>query len=94
MNSKELKELSQVLGSDNLKTHATLSEYVLMKIGKWQIEGYIKDDYLKIVISDGYVTDFPIYYGDGKTAFDFGWDKNSEIVKRVNQLYFENNEGV
>lgn len=91
MQMNELKQLSKDMTNLQHKTYSSIGSYVLAKIGKWQVEGYIdKFQDFRIVVSDEWQTDYPIHYGNGKVAFDFNWDSNSEIVRIVSQLYKEN----
>jgi len=57
----------------SLELLTTLGEYVVLKDFKnnQQIEAYHnRHGELRFVITDGYITDFPIFYGNGRYAMD------------------------
>jgi hypothetical protein len=56
-----------------LEIQTTMGEYIVLRDFKndCQIEAYHnKYGELRFVVTDGFVTDFPIFYGNGKYAMD------------------------
>ena len=56
-----------------LEIQTTMGEYIVLRDFKngHQIEAYHnKYGELRFVVTDGFITDFPIFYGDGRYAMD------------------------
>ena len=67
----------------------TMGKFIVLKDfkSKQQIEAYYNsDNELRFIITDGFFTDFPIFYGNGTFAMDMP-EKWSDLIKQWCKLY-------